>query len=291
MAVEYERLGVIAGGGALPVQVAQAADAEGRLATTIALSGFADPKDFPGAHVRGLAQLGQVIKDLRAARCDAVCFAGLVTRPDFSKLKPDLAGIRFLPKALAAATRGDDALLRAIVEYFEGEGFAVVGADEIADSLLATEGLQSARGPDEAERSDALKALHVAGVIGAEDIGQGAVVCDGLVLAVEAQEGTDKMLARVAALPVELRGSTRVRRGVLAKRPKPGQERRVDLPVIGVSTIEAAAKAGLAGVAMPAGGALLLGRDAVREAADRASLFVWIVGHKRLEDADGERRR
>ncbi|MFP4520486.1 MAG: LpxI family protein, partial [Oceanicaulis sp.] len=118
---------------------------------------------------------------------------------------------------------------------------------------------------------------HVAGVIGAEDIGQGAVVAGGLVLAVEAQEGTDQMLARVASLPEAVRGTADARAGVLAKRPKPVQERRIDLPVIGVSTVQGAARAGLAGIAAPAGGALILGRDSVARAADAAGLFVWIV--------------
>jgi DUF1009 family protein len=136
-------------------------------------------------------------------------------------------------------------------------------------------------------RADALKALHVAAVIGAEDIGQGAVVADGLVLAVEAQEGTDAMLARVTGLPEAVRGSPARRRGVIAKRPKPGQERRIDLPVIGVSTVEGAAKAGLAGIAAPAGGALILGRDAVAEAADRAGLFIWGVPAEQMSRSDG----
>jgi len=97
------------------------------------------------------------------------------------------------------------------------------------------------------------------------------------VLAVEAQEGTDAMLARVASLPEALRGTAAARSGVLAKRPKPVQERRIDLPVIGVPTVEAAAKAGLAGIVAPAGGALILGRESVARAADAAGVFVWIV--------------
>jgi DUF1009 family protein len=218
-----------------------------------------------------------VVKDLRQSDCDAVCFAGIVTRPDFSALKPDLKGMAFLPQALAAAARGDDALLRAIVGFFEKEGFTVIGANDIADELLVEPGLIGAIAPDETARSDAAKALHIAGVTGAEDIGQGAVVCNGLVLAVEAQEGTDQMLARVAGLPAELRGDALDRKGVLAKRPKPGQERRIDLPVIGVSTVEGAAKAGLAGIVIPAGGAMVLGRDAVGRAADAAGLAVWAV--------------
>ncbi|WP_440959743.1 LpxI family protein [Oceanicaulis sp. LC35] len=273
----YQRLGLIAGGGDLPVYVAQAAQSGDRLACVIALKGFADPTRYDCPVIRGIAQLGQVVKDLRQADCDAVCFAGIVTRPDFSALKPDLKGMAFLPQALTAAARGDDALLRAIVGFFEKEGFTVIGANDIADELLVEPGLIGSIEPSAVTRSDAAKALHIAGVTGAEDIGQGAVVCEGLVLAVEAQEGTDQMLARVAGLPAELRGDELSRKGVLAKRPKPGQERRIDLPVIGVSTVHGAARAGLAGIVIPAGGAMVLGREAVAQAADASGLAVWAV--------------
>lgn len=278
----WTRLGLIAGGGDLPVHVAEAALADARLGCVIALDGFADPSRYAEPIVRGLGQLGQVLTDLREAGCDAVCFAGIVKRPDFSTLKPDWKGVTFLPTALAAAARGDDALLRAIVGFFEKDGFDVVGADEIAAGLVAEAGSIGAVAPDPAQRADALKALHVAAVIGAEDIGQGAVVCDGLVLAVEAQEGTDAMLARVAALPEALRGEAGAPKGALAKRPKPDQERRVDLPVIGVSTVDAAARAGLAGIAVVEGGALVLGREAVAAAADAAGLYVWVVSQAEL---------
>lgn len=273
----WARLGLIAGGGDLPVHVSEAAARDGRLGCVIALGGFADPARYDTSEICGIAQLGRALTLLKTHNCDSVCFAGIVKRPDFSKLKPDLRGMSFLPKAIAAAAKGDDALLRALVGVFEDEGYTVLGVDEIAEDLVAKAGLIGGRAPDEASRADALKALKVASLIGSADIGQGAVVADGLVLAVEAQEGTDAMLERVASLPIEIRGDGARRSGVLAKRPKPGQERRVDLPVIGVSTILGAAKAGLAGIAAPAGGALILGRDAVAEAAQEHGLFVWIV--------------
>lgn len=283
----WSRLGLVAGGGALPIHVAEAARQEGRLACVIALKGFADPAAYKESSEIMLGQLGQMFKALKAARCDAVCFAGIVPRPDFKTLKLDMKAMSVLPKVLAAAARGDDALLRKVVSLFEAEGMTVVGADEIAQSLILGEGLITRTGPDNRARADGLKALHIAAVIGAEDIGQGAVVADGLVLAVEAQEGTDSMLARVADLPDSVRGGPQARRGVLAKRPKPGQERRIDLPVIGVSTVEGAARAGLAGIAVQAGGALVLGRDAVAEAADAAGLFIWGVGPSKLEAGHG----
>lgn len=270
----WSRLGLIAGGGDLPVHVAEACRADGRLGAVVALKGFADPGSFPNATVRGVAKVGGVIEDLRAGGCDAVCFAGIVTRPDFDALKPDWKGMSLLPRVIAAAAKGDDALLRFVVKIFEDEGFSVVGAHEVAESLLAAPGPLGAVAPGQRAKGDIDKAMRIAGEVGRLDIGQGAVVCDGLVLAVEAQEGTDVMLERVAALPQSLRGDAGARRGVIAKRAKPIQERRVDLPVVGVSTIQHAAAAGLAGVAVEAGGAMILGRDAVAHAADEAGLFV-----------------
>ena len=118
------------------------------------------------------------------------------------------------------------------------------------------------------------RALAVARAIGQMDIGQGAVVVRGLVLAVEAQEGTDGMLARCAELPAALRGSAGAPIGVLAKAPKPIQERRVDMPTIGVATVMAATRAGLAGIVGEAGALLVIDRAAVIRAADSLGLFV-----------------
>ncbi len=282
----WRRLGLIAGGGDLPVHVAEAAKGDDRLGCVIALDGFADLDRYDDPQLCGIAQPGRALKLLAEFGCDAVCFAGIVKRPDFSKLKPDMRGVAFLPKAVAAAAKGDDALLRAVVGLFEDEGFAVLGVDDIAAELIAPEGVLAGAALNEADRADALKAMETASLIGSADIGQGAVVADGLVLAVEAQEGTDAMLERVAALPLDIRGGGERRCGVLAKRPKPGQERRVDLPVVGVSTIHGAAKAGLSGIVVPAGGALLLGRAAVAEAAEQAGVFVWGVRPDDAADHD-----
>ena len=270
------RLGLIAGGGALPLSVAARCEAEGRPLFVVRLNGFADPHlaRYPGI-AAGMAEIGRILSALKAADCGAVCFAGMVNRPDFKTLKPDLKGATLLPGIIAAATRGDDALLRKILSVFEAEGYAIEGADDIlgGDSLPA--GVLGAIQPTEAQLSDLKKALHVAEKAGELDIGQGAVVCDGLVLAVEAQEGTDAMLMRVAGLPADLRGKTGAPRGALGKAPKPIQDLRVDMPVIGARTLELAAMAGLAGVGGVAGKLILIDRTALIATADRLGLFVW----------------
>jgi len=270
------KLGLIAGGGGLPAAVAARCDAEDRPVFIVRLEGFADPHltRWPGADF-GMAQIGAILKALKAEKCAAVCLAGIVSRPDFKTLKPDFKGATLLPGIVAAAAKGDDALLRKILSVFEGEGFAVEGADDILGGETLTAGALGRVTPDSDQLSDLKKALHVAEKSGELDIGQGAVVCDGLVLAVEAQEGTDAMLDRVAGLPSDLRGSAANRRGILGKAPKPIQDLRVDMPVIGPRTVELAAAAGLAGVGGVAGRLILIDRRAIIETADRLGLFVW----------------
>jgi DUF1009 family protein len=269
------RLGLIAGGGALPVELATWRQASGDPAFVVRLKGFADPalRAFEGADV-GIAELGRCFEVLARAGCDRVCMVGQVNRPDFSALKPDLRGLQALPGALAAARRGDDALLRYLLAQFEAEGFTVVGAHEVTDALLLEPGPAGRLSPDPSAQADLLRGFEVAAAMGALDIGQAVVVVDGLVLAVEAQEGTDAMLERCAALPQALRGDERRRKGVLVKRPKPGQERRMDLPVIGLRTVERVAGAGLAGLAGEAGALLVLDKPRVIEAANRLGVFL-----------------
>ena len=270
------KLGLIAGGGALPLAIAARCEAEGRPLFVIRLTGFADPHlvRYAGADI-GMAELGKALAALKAAGCKAVCFAGTVNRPDFKSLKPDLKGATLLPGIIAAATKGDDALLRKILSVFENEGYAVEGADDILGGETLEAGALGAVSPTADQLADLRKALHVAEKAGELDIGQGAVVCDGLVLAVEAQEGTDAMLTRVAGLPADLRGAAGALKGALGKAPKPIQDLRVDMPVIGARTLELASAAGLAGVGGVAGKLILIDRPALIETANRLGLFVW----------------
>ena len=270
-----KKLGLIAGGGGLPVEIAEHCERSGRPLIVIRLKGFASPELAPyaGAEV-GIAEIGKCIKALRRAGCEAVCLAGIVTRPDFASLVPDLRGLKLLPKAIAAARQGDDALLRLLVSEFEKEGFEVQGAHEVMDDLSLPTGYLGSRTASEDDLEDVQRALEVARAVGRLDVGQAAVVAQGLVLAVEAQEGTDAMLARVAELPGHLRGRPGAGRGVLAKAPKPIQETRVDLPTIGLATVQAAARAGLAGIVGEAGRLLVLDREAVIALADELGVFI-----------------
>jgi UDP-2,3-diacylglucosamine hydrolase len=271
-----EPLGLIAGLGDLPVAIAENAMATGQGVHVLRLKGFEEPRlaAYPGSVV-GLGEIGAVISRLRAAGCKDLVFAGIVKRPNFSDLKLDLKGAALLPRVLSEARKGDDALLRVLVNEFEKNGFNVIGSEKAHASLLAPSGLIAGAQPSEASLADLEIAARVAAASGALDIGQACVVCDGLVLAVEAQEGTDEMLRRCANLPETIRGREGARRGVLVKRPKPEQERRIDLPTTGVSTVELAAAAGLAGIGIEAGGALMLNRPAMIEAAESLGLFLY----------------
>ncbi|MGE3865414.1 MAG: LpxI family protein [Hyphomonadaceae bacterium] len=272
----WKKLGIVAGAGDLPVVLAEHLRSEGAPYHVARIAPFAAAAlaAHPGEEA-GLGRMGERFAALKAAGCDAVVLAGVVRRPDFASLEFDARAIAMLPRVMAAAGGGDDALLRVLVEECEREGFRVVGAEEVLAALIAPAGALGAVQPSARDRKDIAKAAAVAAALGAWDVGQGAVVADGLVLALEAQEGTDLMLARVAALPEALRGTAAARRGVLAKRPKPKQERRVDLPTIGLATIENAARAGLAGVAVEAGGALVMERAALIARADALGLFVY----------------
>jgi DUF1009 family protein len=269
------KLGLIAGGGGLPVEIAQHCERSGRPLFVIRLKGFAgsDLDPYAGAEI-GIAELGKCIGALKRAKCEAICLAGNVARPDFSGLVPDLRGLAMLPRAISAAAKGDDALLRLLVGEFEKEGFAVEGAHEVMHDLSLQAGALGRQVPSDADLSDVRQALEVARAIGRLDVGQAAVVSRGLVLAVEAQEGTDAMLARVAELPGHMRGAPGAGAGVLAKAPKPIQETRVDLPTIGPATVEAVARAGLAGIAGEAGRLLVLERETVIRLADDLGVFI-----------------
>lgn len=270
------KLGIVAGLGELPVSIARSRTDSGEDVYVFRLAGFEEAKlsDFPGETI-GIGQIGKLIKRLRSRQCEQVVFAGIVKRPNFSDIKLDLRGARLLPKVLKAAKHGDDALLRVIVAELEADGFDVIAAEDAAAELRAGTGLLFGPQPDEAALQDIKKAAHIAGEIGRLDVGQGAVVCDGLILAVEAQEGTDKMLERVAQLEPEIRGDASARRGVLVKRPKPIQERRIDLPTIGPATVRRAAAAGLAGIGVESDGALLLQRGEIESLCASHGIFVY----------------
>lgn len=274
----WKKLGIIAGGGALPARIAAAYSVRGDEFYLIRIQGSSDESltGFPGADC-GMGEAGRIIRTLKEQGCDAVVFAGAVRRPDFKTLRVDWRGASMLPKAIAAAAKGDGALLNLLVETVEAEDMIVIGAEEATQDLCVQEGPLGANAPTEQDFADIRKAAAVIQALGAFDIGQGAVVSNGHVLAVEAAEGTDAMLERCAKFPIDAEKGQRS--GVLVKRPKPGQELRIDLPAIGPETVRRAARAGLNGIAVEAGVALIIDHEEAKKLADESDLFVYGFVH------------
>ena len=263
-------LGIIAGGGMMPLRVAAAAQAAGREVFLLGLEGFAQPA-LLAPYPHGVARIGaagRIVELLRAHQVRDLVLVGTVRRPGFFDLRPDAEGAKLLARIGRAAFAGDDGLLRAVIKVLGELGFNVLGAHEVLQEALGPRGLLTRTGPDAQAMADIARAVAVARRLGEVDVGQGCVVQQGLVLAVEAIAGTDAMLARCGPLRREGLG------GVLVKLVKPGQERRADLPTIGALTIRNAAAAGLRGVAFEAGGTLLAERAEAIALADAAGLFL-----------------
>ena len=259
-------LGIIAGGGELPRAIAQSARDSGRPIFVVALERAGDwVDDFP--HDRSsMGLVGKTLRLLHAHDCKEVVFAGYVDRPNFFKLRYDLKGLSWFPPVLWAMRKGDNTLLDAMVGLFEREGLAIKSIDAVAPWLQIGEGPLGKMAPTPQDENDIALAIAQAREQGSRDVGQAVVVRDGKVLAIEGRDGTDAMLTRLGKLPPG--------RGVLAKALKPMQDRKSDLPTIGVATVRHAAACGLAGIAIEAHTALVLGRAAVTEAADTLGLFV-----------------
>jgi UDP-2,3-diacylglucosamine hydrolase len=272
---DWSHLGIVAGGGDLPMVLARQAIAKAKQISIVRLSGFADQdwSGFPSREfaIQDMAAMGQYFHDVGV---DAVTFAGNVRRPDFDDFTLKNTPATAQKSLQNAARQGDDALLRRVISIFESAGFVVLGLDAIAPDHLAQTGIMGNQQACNQAQEDCQRASEIARKIGALDIGQSAVVCKGIVLAVEAQEGTEQMLARCAELPAVLRGTAAQRCGVFAKWAKPGQDRRIDLPVVGVSTIEAVANAGLAGLVLEAGAVMILDPEGVKSAVERLGLFL-----------------
>jgi UDP-2,3-diacylglucosamine hydrolase len=266
-------VGILAGGGRLPLMVAESVVAHGGRVHILGIEGEADAEiaRFPHTWVN-MGQVGRMVATLHAENSGQLVIAGGVRRPDLWKIRPDIGFFTSLPRIVGLMAGGDDSVLTSVVRFFEQKGLAVRGAHEVAPDLLAGAGAIGILALSEQGRADARLGFAVRATLGPLDAGQAVVVARGEVIAIEGAEGTDAMLQRVAGLTG--RGRPGLRDGVLTKGPKPGQELRVDMPVIGPRTVAAAVAAGLAGIAVEQGVVLVLDKaDAVR-AADAAGLAV-----------------
>lgn len=260
-------LGIIAGGGPLPLRIVAACQRQGRPVFVVVLDGQGDPGAYAGVPhaVLRIGAAGAIIGKMQDAGCTDLVMAGWIRRPPIASLRPDWWAIKFLATSGAYAL-GDNGLASALILALEKEGFALVGADSLVPECLMPAGVLGAVAPPPELAPDIAAALGAARDLGMRDIGQCAVVRGGQVIAREDAEGTDAMLRRLASA-----GNTG---GVFAKTLKPGQERRIDLPAFGAETVAGAVRAGLDGMVVEAGNAFLLDAEAARRTADEAGLFV-----------------
>lgn len=272
-------LGIIAGSGELPRVLIQACLDSNRPFYVISFEDAAEEATIAlaGEHFSSMrfGAIGKAFDILRKNHVSELVMAGRVTRPRIASIRPDLKGAKLLARIGAQLMSGDNELLSSIIHFLEEEGFTVTGAEDVVRDLLTPEGMIGSIYPDKRAQGDIEYGARIARAIGALDIGQSVVIQNGLVLGIEAIEGTDGLIRRCTELKVEEKG------GVLVKVKKPQQEKRVDLPTIGVETIERLAECGFAGVAVEAGASLILNRREVARRADALGLFV--IGFSILE--------
>jgi len=274
--VPGDGLAIVAGRGDLPRLIAEDCARRGRDYRVVVFEGIA--LDWLGAHPAIPAVFekpGRLFADLRAAGCGQVVFAGGMRRPGLNPMRFDLKALSLAPKLLAGLRAGDDSTLRAVAKVFEAEGLTLRAVQEVLSDLLAPAGVLTRAAPGEADRADAERAARIVAALGAVDVGQAAVVAQGICLGVESIQGTDALLDFVRVSRANFLPDPGGARGLLFKGPKPGQDRRMDLPAIGTGTVAAVAAAGLAGIVVQAGGTLVVGREATVAAADAAGIFLW----------------
>ncbi|MGR3803941.1 LpxI family protein [Marinibacterium profundimaris] len=259
-------LAIIAGEGALPAALVD------RLARRPLILSLQDhrPDGVEVDRVFRLEKLGSVLKQLKRDGVTEICFAGGIKRPQINPLAIDFATMPYLPTVKRALASSDDGALRAAIAVLEQAGFAVRAAQEIAPDLLPPAGIPTRARPDERAQKDATRGQAIVNAMAQGDIGQACAVWRGQALALEGIYGTDWMLQSLRQRPDGGQG------GVLFKAPKPTQDRRADLPIIGPDTVEAVAEAGLTGIVLEAGGVMVLHQERVIAACDAKGLFLWV---------------
>lgn len=265
------KLGIIAGGKELPLEVITHCRQVGRPYFVLAIEGQTDPITVQNSDHQWIriGAIGQAVKAFKKNNVLDVVMVGSINRPAWSEIVPDLKGAIWLAR-LAKNAFGDDSTLRIIINEIEKEGFHVIGAqDLIGNKLFASKGVIGNINPDEQGFKDIRHGIKVATLLGTADIGQSVIVQDGIVLGVEAVEGTSGLITRCQQLHRPGLG------GVLVKIAKPIQDRRVDLPTIGEQTIELAYKAGLRGIAVQAGSVQIMQQQKVIDLANQYGLFIY----------------
>ncbi len=285
-------VGILAGGGALPLSVARAIEADGGAVHIVGIRGEAahDIEDYSHSWCYW-GGIGAMLRQLKNARCRELVIAGTVRRPDLKSIRPDFGLLQNIPTVWSLLRGGDDSVLSKVVRFFEAHGFQVRGAHEFAPHLLPPPGPLGAVHPAPAHLAAIDRGAQLLEALGPFDLGQAVLASPHRIIAVEGAGGTDAMIrsAMVAAAKHEddEPGRFELSQAVLVKLPKPGQELRVDMPAIGPATVALANSAGLAGIAIAAGRSLVLERDELLRQADGAQIFVTGIADSNIASARG----
>ncbi len=269
-------LAIVAGNGLLPKMLAEDAAARGENYRVVTFKRV--PLTWVDGHPTIEAEfekIGTMFRAMKDEGCTKVVFAGGMARPNLNPLKFDTKFAKLSARLLPALKKGDDATLRVIIETFENEGFDVVAAHEILQNLTVGPGYLTKNRAGSAESEDILRAVEIVTALGALDVGQAAIVGQGICLGVESIQGTDRLLDGVVGGSARYLPDADGTKGILYKAPKPGQDWRVDLPAIGPTTVLKAKEIGLSGIVIEAGAVLVLARADVIRLADEAGLFIW----------------
>jgi DUF1009 family protein len=268
-------LAILTGKGRLPEMLAATAKQSGRKVVLVCFNGFRPDWMTTEQLVEAVFEKpGAMFKALKKAGCSEVVFAGHIARPRVNPLKFDLKLLSIATKLLPTLKSGDSKTLDAVRAVFEAEGIKIIGAHEVLSDLLAPAGTLTKAVPSADDFADMERARNIVMQMGIADVGQGAVVAQGLCLGVETIQGTDAMLKFITLNSEGCRPDEKAGQGVLVKAPKQGQDWRIDLPAVGPETIENAAKAGLSGIAVQEKGVLILGLDETIAMADSLGLFI-----------------
>jgi DUF1009 family protein len=266
---DKKKLGMLAGGGMMPVEIIRHCHRTGKEIFVVGIEPYAkeeELKDVPHIFAK-MGEAGKILNALTKNDVYEIVLAGGIKRPSFKELIPDWEGAKLIAK-LAIKKMSDNNLFVAIMDEIERLGFKVVGIEEVVPEMMFSEGLYGKVKPSDEDMDDIKRGVTVAKALGAVEVGQAVVVQEGMVLAVEAVEGTDMMLSRAATVKKQGKAP------IMVKVVKPGQDMRVDLPAIGLQTIEQLKKYGIKGIAVEAGGILLIEREAVIKTADGSGIFI-----------------
>lgn len=268
------RIALICGRGRLPQLLADRLEAEGRAPILSELEGFESlSRTRENVVIFRLERLVPFLDHLQELGVEEVVFAGTLHRPRLDPALIDPGTMQLLPRIMAAMQRGDDGTLREVIALMAEWGMEVRAAQDICPELLPDEAVLGSVAPKAQDKEDAARGFEILRALGEADVGQGCVVARGQCLALEALPGTDVMLAHLAGLRES--GAELPAGGVFCKAPKPGQDRRIDLPALGPETVVAAHRAGLRGIACEAGGVLLIDRAEMVAQADALGVFLW----------------